>query len=327
MQACGIVANYKEFADFARAFTMTQPFFDIVDVGAGKENADFKLRNKLPFVLKSVHCAHVIVGPCHDYGYLNEFRQYGSEKVKRKITLLEATPSQPGFESLGFGRLSFPEVFRSQSLPDTPAHSVQSLRQRAPSADGGASLTTPTRADAAVASPPAPAPPASTASDTWASVSRANGHGPGLEGFTLVNNRKKHSHAKFYEVSRSGCRIDPALPRPAQAAVDRLNARRQATGLNPCNNYHITGNCRNLNCRYEHGERMLPDEAAFLRVKARGSRCSSGKHCEDFDCYLGHHCVRPGACNFGSTCHFYETHGLDLVSGVAAPVLSSVTRG
>ena len=336
LQACGITSGYREYADFTRAVTITQPFFDIIDVGPGKENADFKLRKKLQLVLRNAQCAHVIVGPCHDNGYLTEFRQYDSDVSKAKITLLEATPSQPGFESLGFRRLSIPEVFRSQSLPDgpllpayaaystqptqpAPVHPAQPPPQRTSSADGGASLMSPPQGK--VVSLPgasllqASLPPVES---TWANVSKANGPGPGPEGFTIVNNRKKQSQSKYFEVSRDNHRIDPPLPRPAQSTVDSLNNRKQKyMSANPCNNFHITGVCRNPNCRYEHGERLPQDEISFLRVKARGSRCSSGKYCADFDCYLGHHCPRPTACNYGNTCHFSDTHGMDLVRGAS----------
>ncbi len=101
LMACNLVKNTKEVLDFARGFTNAQPLFSFVDVGPGKELADHKMREMLRAVVRNRQVRHVVLGPCHDNGYLPVLRPYNSEPAtSQKITLLDTTPAQPGFADL-----------------------------------------------------------------------------------------------------------------------------------------------------------------------------------------------------------------------------------
>jgi hypothetical protein len=44
LASIGILRTPGEFTTFARAFNLSQPLFSLVDVGSGKERADYKIR-------------------------------------------------------------------------------------------------------------------------------------------------------------------------------------------------------------------------------------------------------------------------------------------
>lgn len=44
LRALGVLKNPNEMAPFARAFGLNQPLFNFIDVGSGKERADYKVR-------------------------------------------------------------------------------------------------------------------------------------------------------------------------------------------------------------------------------------------------------------------------------------------
>ncbi|CAJ2499958.1 Uu.00g028110.m01.CDS01 [Anthostomella pinea] len=122
---------------FAHAFGRAHGLFALVDVGFGKKQADFKVREMLRVMAKNVQCKHVIVGPCHDKGYMVELKPYQlDEAAAAKLTLLETTPVPFEFQELGFKIVAFPEVFRSEPLPagKAPLGGISNLRTLSPNA-------------------------------------------------------------------------------------------------------------------------------------------------------------------------------------------------
>lgn len=101
----------REFNAFAH--------LDIIDVGRGKERADHKLGRMFDFCLTNRQCKHIIVGGLHDIGYVNMLREAKSGKDKDRITLLQTTAVQAGFEKLGFEIITFRSVFKAQGLGAT----------------------------------------------------------------------------------------------------------------------------------------------------------------------------------------------------------------
>jgi hypothetical protein len=338
LQACGVVRNVaKELPAFARAFARTQPLFSFVDVGAGKERADHKIRETLRLWFNIAQCKHIFFGPCNDNGYLPFLEPYRRDAViGPKITLISTTPPEHGFTQLGFKILNLGSIFRSENLPAKPAYLDRSenLPAKAPAyLDTFDTSPTPVRATPlpARASPlpvrsasiprdenvplPAPKPAASTPSRTQSAAARSTwatvGKGCGNKVIDIAP--KATPGKKYYQVNAIDERIDERLPRIDQGAEKRFNEKVLQHG-NLCNAFHLGGSCPEGNyCAYHHGERLTPGEQNVLKGKARGIRCPAGSYCEDVDCTMGHHCKFSGACTFPN-CRFQDTHDMDSVS-------------
>lgn len=120
LHARGILSNWTELQKFASGFGRANSLFSFIDVGYGKDKADHKCREMLKVMLHVSSCRHVLFGPCADNGYLTLLEEYKHDiAIKKKLTLLETTRAEPGFVTLGFNRVSFPTVFRSEPL-NTP---------------------------------------------------------------------------------------------------------------------------------------------------------------------------------------------------------------
>ncbi|KAI9811468.1 MAG: hypothetical protein M1827_005451 [Pycnora praestabilis] len=117
------------FENFVSGFTQRQALFDFVDVGAGKERADHKIRENLRMSLANWQCKHVVLGCCHDAGYAPFLEQFAANDADaERITLLEGTPVASKISALGFKRtVRMPSVFVASPLsvgsPALPSHS------------------------------------------------------------------------------------------------------------------------------------------------------------------------------------------------------------
>ncbi|KAF2101400.1 hypothetical protein NA57DRAFT_72843 [Rhizodiscina lignyota] len=122
LYSCGIVKSVTDMYAFARAFSLNQPLFNIVDVGSGKERADHKIKEMLRLFIANQQCKHVILGGIsHDNGYLPGLDQWRYDQATySRISLLETTPSEPGFLALNFRTMRCPSLFRSEHLPAKP---------------------------------------------------------------------------------------------------------------------------------------------------------------------------------------------------------------
>jgi hypothetical protein len=145
-QAC--VKNNKVKSEvllslFVIGFNRRYPLFDFVDVGPGKEEADNKLRGKISLrpryalasLIKSFadvlniyvpnsQCQHIILGCCHDQGYVPFLRQFEKgSSVSQKITLLQSGPLPPRMESLGFKKTDLFNPLFSSEIPSSTSSS------------------------------------------------------------------------------------------------------------------------------------------------------------------------------------------------------------
>jgi hypothetical protein len=121
---------------------------------------------------------------------------------------------------------------------------------------------------------------------------------------------------KHYYVNASSERVDDDLPRVAPITEKRYMEKKNANKRNFCNNFHLLGYCEDGDeyCKYEHGDRLSPQELLVQKHRARGTYCDNGIGCEDFDCYYSHHCRFGRDCGMGHKCKFNDTHHMDLVS-------------
>ncbi|KAL8902446.1 MAG: hypothetical protein Q9207_004703 [Kuettlingeria erythrocarpa] len=158
-QACVKHGTMKATADiclFANGFTRRQPLFDFVDVGLGKERADHKVRGTqlhenlhmrklilsvetFNFFVSQLQCRHVILGVCHDSGYVPFLERYAAdESIRDRVTLLEGYQVGMGIRELGFKRIvSFTSVFASRpgsnsqiirDQPKTTSNTIQAIK-------------------------------------------------------------------------------------------------------------------------------------------------------------------------------------------------------
>lgn len=334
LQASNIITHYNELFAFGRAFGMAQPLFCFIDVGGGKERADYKVRETLRLFLPIVNCRHIWFGPCHDNGYLPALEPYKRDSnVASRFTLIETRPAEPGFLSLGFNRVQFPRIFRLDNLPTKPTVAplihTQSFPVRA---------TSNTNVNTATLVPNKSTSPApsneSTSSSTWATVGKA---GTASKNISIAPS-KKAAPRKHILLNVHDERIDVDLPRTDSGAEHRfaervkakgkccksarsvqieINASNRSDTLTPFfrsgNSFHLGGCCDAKEyCDYIHGERLTPGEQLVLKHKAKSLCCPNRENCRDMNCFLGHHCKFATSCLY-DVCRFSDTHGMELV--------------
>ncbi|KAF2464656.1 uncharacterized protein BDR25DRAFT_271700 [Lindgomyces ingoldianus] len=323
----GLLKYPQEMRAFAQNFSVNQPLFSIIDVGQGKERADFMIKEMLRTFSDNPTCKHIIFGGCHDNGYLLNLDQYKHNQVKAaRITLLEATTPQTGFTELpNFKRTRFDSVFRSEALPST------STQGTAPTfSPVQTQIKSTTKRPSPIASPtpasvtPAPvtASPSTTASSlatqssgsapaSWAIVGKAGGSNGTI---SIAGSNKNAAKKKYIYFNKDGYRLDEALPPRDRNASEAIEKRMEKTGRNLCNHWHLNkGSCTNGNfCRFQHEPKLTPAELVALRYKTRSLACKR-RDCDKFDCYLGHQCSYErdnGYCPY-ETCNLRASHGID----------------
>ncbi|KAI7088850.1 hypothetical protein KC356_g2939 [Hortaea werneckii] len=302
-----IISNLNELAVFGRAFGAAQPHFNFIDVGAGKERADHKVRETLRLYLPNAQCRHVFFGPCHDKGYLPALEPYRGAYAS-KITLIETVPAETGFAQLGLQRMNIPQAFRDKNLPSRYPGTGTSFQ----ASGGGARLPSNARipsmdsATAAISPPPTSTSPAPSASSQAASASSWAAIGKGTTGKSFDVSSRPAPKKRYLLLNAYDERLDPGR------SWDRFTELTQARGRNFCNNHHLGDKCESGDyCEYLHGPKLTNGELLVLKNKARSIYCSNKSYCRDMDCYLGHHCKFGSTCST-SKCRFGETHNVDL---------------
>ncbi|KAI1392860.1 uncharacterized protein F4822DRAFT_143447 [Hypoxylon trugodes] len=255
----------------------------------------------LRVMVYNLQCKHIIFGPCHDKGYIVELRPYQLETViSTKLSLLETTPAPRDFQELRFRRVQFPNVFRSELLPESPAPTF-----------------TPSL-------PPTNSTNYADVASKWRSNSPLVNE---FKSFMISPSEKPvkstkspkpvANKGKYYIINSSGERLDEPLPRCDPNAEARLAERTKKESRGPCNRYHLLGSCDEYYCTYYHGERFGPAELLVLRIKARGSPCNFRGQCVNAGCAWGHNCRYGGKkCTRNGSCNFAFSHDWDLVSSL-----------
>lgn len=266
LHACGLITNSNDLAAFGRAFGINQPLFSFIDVGSGKERADYKIRETLRLFATNAQCKHIFFGSCSDNGYLAVLDQWKRDTAMRsRLTLIETTPAEPGFISLGFNMIRFPSIFRKQGLPLPGAY--QSFpAQRALSPAANMPLMKPST-PAFISQTNGGAP--SALESTWATV------GKSVSPTKTINiAAKKAPPRRCIILNAYEERLDSELPRTDPGAEKRFVDRLKTGKL--CNNFHLANNCTAGEfCDYKHGERLTPGEQLVLMHKARGRSCTA----------------------------------------------------
>lgn len=310
--------------------------------------------------VKSLQCKKIFLACCHDNGYLHDLREYSDKSdVQRKIVLVETTPAEPLFKTLGFPITRFTGVFRSKPLDNETKHSFavpikpvqpppQQLQDPFVLPVRKPSFPQPqldTQRAAAVSTPeqqhplrPLPTPVSSESraspglslsevdlsSRTPSVVNSGNG-GTSISyataGGALVEHQnisiapgKPKKVPKIIDYNYDGCRIDPPTTHPANSpAQSTYKAKLEKVSPNAfCNDQYLVGVCRRTDCIRVHKVDLTPQEVSIHRYKARTSVCPRGPECDDYDCYLSHHCLKDPKCFRGTACKFANTDYGDL---------------
>lgn len=308
-----IISNPNELAAFGRAFGAAQPHFNFIDVGAGKERADHKVRETLRLYLPNAQCRHVFFGPCHDKGYLPALEPYRGAYAS-KITLVETVPAETGFAQLGLQRISIPQAFRDKNLPPRYPATGSSFQ----ASGGGARLPSNARIPSmdptttAISPPPTSTSPAPSTSSQAPSASSWATIGKGTTGKSFDLSSRPAPKKRYLLLNAYDERLDPDLPKADGRSWERFTDLTHAKGRNFCNNHHLGDKCESGEyCEYLHGPKLTNGELLVLKNKARSIYCSNKSYCRDIDCYLGHHCKFGNTCST-SKCRFGDTHNVDL---------------
>lgn len=308
LQACGVFSNPNELVNFGRAFSNAQPLFSFIDIGSGKERTDHKVRETLRLFLPNAQCKHVFFGPCHDNGYLVVLEPYRLDPaVASRLTLIATTPPAPGFLQLGLPHITFPQIFRSDNLPDKYG-TASPFQPTMPVRNKSASMTPSTAPF--VPKSPSPAPSGdSSASNSWATIGKTGAASKNINIATKKPPKKNYMMLNVHDE-----RLDEALPDADYKVQGRFKEKIDIHGKNYCNSYHLAGKCKSGEyCEYVHGEPLSPGEKLVLKHKARSLPCPANYTCRNPDCILGHHCMFGTAC-LRANCRFYDSHGMDMVS-------------
>jgi hypothetical protein len=290
-----ILDSAADLDAFVRGFNMGHPMGDFVDAGDGKECADSKLKGRLKSYcqyssiieerqyltltlgwfdddIADVQCQAVICGGSVNNGYARLLQPYVGDCSKNKrIILIEGPPFVKELAGLKdkFRVACFPDIFRHTKLPPRRV-SFSKTPPTTPIPDALSYTAIASPLDAAAVRP-------YDASDPLVTV-------PERKKYLLLKNGR-------------GQRLD-AIISPPQSLVRVLRDKKL------CNPFHILGECTYPACTYIHRARLDEKGIEARRLVARQAPCSSGLHCDDKKCLLGHQCPDRACARIGKGCRF-----------------------
>ncbi|KAL8691427.1 MAG: hypothetical protein Q9218_003345 [Villophora microphyllina] len=261
---------------FVAGFTQSQPFFDYVDAGQGKERADHKIREQFDLFIDNIQCKHILLGIAHDNGYVPTLDAYkNNPTIASRISLLKPVIKGREYHGLPFEVASFDSVFRKEDLPhDRPSY------------------TKPTRA----APPPKQgrlSPPLPFRKRAWNK--------------DMVTRNPLYPGPVY--LNKDNQRVDEDLGTPSEKATTNLISLLRTTKL--CNDFQLRGGCENPQCQYAHEPMLDGEELIAFALTARKTPCGGGSKCRSKLCVLGHQCPYSPNCTRRNTCYFKKLHYVD----------------
>ncbi|OBT40544.1 hypothetical protein VE00_08996 [Pseudogymnoascus sp. WSF 3629] len=114
----GIEEASNLLRDFCRGFCQTGGLSEFIDVGDGKDRADHQIKGVLEHFKENPCCMHIVLGGCHDNGYVCDLDIIKSEgSLQDRITLLKSFQTGRQYGDLPFKSIHLPSLFRTQSKP------------------------------------------------------------------------------------------------------------------------------------------------------------------------------------------------------------------
>lgn len=260
-----LVPGLQTLRQFMTGFTRNQQLFDVVDVGHGKERTDYKIKANFDNELFNSSCKYVILGCAHDNGYIPMLDPYkNNERVRNRIMILTNEAATQQFKALypkpgkPFGELGL-SVLQSSTCLNNPTRSPNSPKL----AIGLPVKTQPTPPQ----TPVEPPPPV----------------------------QRSHYYPQPISVNQEDRRIDHPIPEPSPETARAYKQRIHNGAPKPCNDFHLTGHCRNDPCRFDHTPLSSADEYLVLARYTRSQPCRSEGFCRNEMCIFGHHCPQDAA--------------------------------
>jgi hypothetical protein len=207
-------------------------------------------------------CKHIVLGSCHDNGYVCHLDVIESDRhLRDRVTLLKSFQTGRQYVNLKFRTIHLPSLFRTQPFSASALDNSPRTRK---------SLVTPESSYAAhVGASDAStveSPPLSPTNSTDRSL-------------ILVNVR--------------GQRLDRFMKKPSQVAFANYHNKKkelEATGKRgPCNLYYLGGGCTMMasSCQFWH-DGFGKADVNVLRWLMRFQRCDNGLQCKFAACFYGH---------------------------------------
>lgn len=237
-------------------------------------------------------CKHIVLGGCHDNGYVCDLDIIKSEgSLQDRITLLKSFQTGRQYSDLPFKSIHLPSLFRTQALSASVPFHVAHL----PSGNGsreGTGSTSPGLSYAARAC-------ASGASD----------------GSTIEPASPPPTKRRNILVNAAGDRLDRVSKKPSQATFTNFHSKKrelEATGKRgPCNSHYLGSGCLMVpsKCQYWH-DGFDKADVSVLKWFMRFQPCGEGLRCRYVWCFYGHACLGcKTPCKFSWEMHNVERTG------------------
>ncbi|KFY99451.1 hypothetical protein V500_01372 [Pseudogymnoascus sp. VKM F-4518 (FW-2643)] len=190
--------------DFCRGFCQTGGLSEFIDVGDGKDRADHQIKGVLEHFKDNPCCKHIVLGGCHDNGYVCDLDIIKSEgSLRDRITLLKSFQTGRQYSDLPFNSIHLPSLFRTEafsvSVPLYVAHSPPENTSRERTGSTGPGLSYAARAGSSDGPIVEPAPPSPTNS----------------------------ANRRVILVNAVGQRLDGLLRKPPQAAFAHYHSKKR----------------------------------------------------------------------------------------------------
>ncbi|CAL1701749.1 unnamed protein product [Somion occarium] len=289
-------AGYGEasalFDEFIAGFNQAGHRFLMVDVGAGKENADSKLRAFLADHVRSPSTWKIFLGASHDNGYVPELRSLIAHGQSEKLVLL------PGYSEIAFGikqlglpSLLIPGLFLDQKINlwasprATPSRAGTTSVQSSP-------LPAPSRAATRRGSDAGYFTPATRSRSRAASVRRSS---TSLSEVSDSSVSPESSPSQRTASITSDTDVSQGRSPPVNVPLNKLRPA-------PCNSFYLLKNCENTACSYSHSWVLSPQLLATLSKLAKNAPCHTLISTKE--CSMGEQCIYSHRCPRGPNCHF-----------------------
>ncbi|CAE6370012.1 unnamed protein product [Rhizoctonia solani] len=232
------------FSAFISGFNTASPLMSMLDVGAGKEAADAKIRELMRIFVRFPHVKRIYFGGGHDNGYTSNLATLQTEGYLDKIVLLQGyTEVAAEIKTLPLERLENNGLFLSMKLSNKTAVALAGIV---------VPPSTPpiTRTRSAAKSPaPAPAHPAPTLPKTPIKVPTGRNTKVNVAALRALKPRA----CNLYYLTKKGCNMEECnYGHDYQFSKEMLADFRELVRQNPCLAANKGQQCNDPECPSAH---------------------------------------------------------------------------
>ncbi|KAH7246141.1 hypothetical protein BKA59DRAFT_527980 [Fusarium tricinctum] len=285
--------------EFALGFTQARASFDFIDVGYGKERADFKIRDTARWHLGNENCKHILLGIGHDAGYapfLDTILE--NEQAHQCVSILKGGPLAREITEMNLNTIEFDDIFRTTRLiSKVPSEKLNGQRTEVIKTQ---SLPTASVTTQAVLTPATSTASMSPPASSWAKITKSVTPPPQLTMPLPPKQQDKNTVRNKTPVQPAWSPGPRGLDPPITVTVQAMeNIKRRAGNDKLCNNHFLRGPCTRMDiCPFVHNYKLSQEDIRALAMLSRQNPCTSGQDCDVEDCIYGHHCpnVTNGVC-------------------------------